>query len=699
MAQQIQLRNGTAAQWASANPTLAVGELGVETDTSRFKIGTGSTAWTSLTYVSGIGSLPSQTSNSGKYLTTDGTSVSWGTITGLTGITNSASPYLTALGSGSGTSTTGINVVAVGYQALNSNTTGSYNNAFGYQALYSVTTGETNCAFGWSSLKLNTANQNSAFGHGTLQANTTGTRHVAVGNNALATNTTGTQNTGVGQEALVLNTTGSYNVALGQGGLRENTTASNNTALGWNSAYNTTTGAHNTGVGYQTLYSNSTGERNVAIGASSNSTTGTSAMYLNTTGAQNTAVGAGALRSNTTGNNITAVGFGALYSNTGTGENIAVGSQALYNNTTGGGNVGIGYLALYNNTTASYNIGIGPRAGYTLSTGGGYGGQDNVFIGASAGYASNSSAFGNVGIGTSALERNTTGSANIAIGGQSTPYGDRAPLSYNTTGTGNIALGGYSCLGTNTTGNYNIAIGANALRNNSTGVNHVAIGFGALNSATDNNNIAIGYRAGYGLTSANNIILIGTDAGYNGVTYTTASQSVIIGNYAYGSVNNEYYAIVIGYGCNGLGGDYVTLGKLNNRVYCRYDTNATWIQASDVRLKKNIESDSLGLSFINRLNPVKYQWKATNELELDNPQYNEENNKNTTTVMHGLIAQEVKAALEAEGVDTFGGWHIEPNGIQGVSREMFVTPLINAIKELSAEVASLKSQVNQLKGV
>jgi hypothetical protein len=50
MAVQIQLRNGTAAQWTSANPTLAVGELGVETDTGKFKVGTGSTAWNSLAY-------------------------------------------------------------------------------------------------------------------------------------------------------------------------------------------------------------------------------------------------------------------------------------------------------------------------------------------------------------------------------------------------------------------------------------------------------------------------------------------------------------------------------------------------------------------------------------------------------------------------------------------------------------------------
>jgi hypothetical protein len=47
---QIQLRRGTAASWTSANPTLASGEFGFETDTGKAKIGTGSTAWNSLAY-------------------------------------------------------------------------------------------------------------------------------------------------------------------------------------------------------------------------------------------------------------------------------------------------------------------------------------------------------------------------------------------------------------------------------------------------------------------------------------------------------------------------------------------------------------------------------------------------------------------------------------------------------------------------
>lgn len=47
---QIQLRRDTAANWTSANPTLASGELGLETDTGKFKVGTGSAAWNSLAY-------------------------------------------------------------------------------------------------------------------------------------------------------------------------------------------------------------------------------------------------------------------------------------------------------------------------------------------------------------------------------------------------------------------------------------------------------------------------------------------------------------------------------------------------------------------------------------------------------------------------------------------------------------------------
>jgi len=41
----------TAANWTSNDPTLLVGEFGYETDTGKLKVGDGSTAWTSLSYV------------------------------------------------------------------------------------------------------------------------------------------------------------------------------------------------------------------------------------------------------------------------------------------------------------------------------------------------------------------------------------------------------------------------------------------------------------------------------------------------------------------------------------------------------------------------------------------------------------------------------------------------------------------------
>jgi hypothetical protein len=50
MAVRIQLRNDTAANWTDADPVLAAGEFGLETDTDQFKIGDGTSSWTELSY-------------------------------------------------------------------------------------------------------------------------------------------------------------------------------------------------------------------------------------------------------------------------------------------------------------------------------------------------------------------------------------------------------------------------------------------------------------------------------------------------------------------------------------------------------------------------------------------------------------------------------------------------------------------------
>jgi hypothetical protein len=50
---RVRYRRGTAAEWTAANPVLAVAEPGYETDTGKFKIGDGVTAWNALAYSSG----------------------------------------------------------------------------------------------------------------------------------------------------------------------------------------------------------------------------------------------------------------------------------------------------------------------------------------------------------------------------------------------------------------------------------------------------------------------------------------------------------------------------------------------------------------------------------------------------------------------------------------------------------------------
>ena len=48
----IRLRRDTAAGWILANPVLLLGEAGIETDTRKWKVGDGSTAWNALAYFS-----------------------------------------------------------------------------------------------------------------------------------------------------------------------------------------------------------------------------------------------------------------------------------------------------------------------------------------------------------------------------------------------------------------------------------------------------------------------------------------------------------------------------------------------------------------------------------------------------------------------------------------------------------------------
>jgi hypothetical protein len=108
MANKIQVRRDTAANWTSTNPTLSQGEIGFETDTYKIKIGNGSTAWTSLSYFTAAGLSEAQgltfvgDDSSGTRIS-DGETIK---IAGAGSVTTSMSgDVLTITGSGGGSST------------------------------------------------------------------------------------------------------------------------------------------------------------------------------------------------------------------------------------------------------------------------------------------------------------------------------------------------------------------------------------------------------------------------------------------------------------------------------------------------------------------------------------------------------------------------------------------------------------------
>ena len=48
---RIQLKHGLAASWTEKNPVLLAGEIGIETDTLKMKVGDGTSNWKALGYL------------------------------------------------------------------------------------------------------------------------------------------------------------------------------------------------------------------------------------------------------------------------------------------------------------------------------------------------------------------------------------------------------------------------------------------------------------------------------------------------------------------------------------------------------------------------------------------------------------------------------------------------------------------------
>ena len=139
--------------------------------------------------------------------------------------------------------------------------------------------------------------------------------------------------------------------------------------------------------------------------------------------------------------------------------------------------------------------------------------------------------------------------------------------------------------------------------------------------------------------------------------------------------------------------DWAAFGKTSNVVYNGFTSNASWTRSSDLHKKTNIEPTDIGLSFINELQPVTFNWRPNNEFPEHFRDYSAtENHMETDINLYGMIAQEVKSVMDEMGVD-FSGWTEGLNTKQGLQYAKFIMPLIKAVQELSAKVTELENKL------
>jgi len=209
-------------------------------------------------------------------------------------------------------------------------------------------------------------------------------------------------------------------------------------------------------------------------------------------------------------------------------------------------------------------------------------------------------------------------------------------------------------------------------------------------------NVVMGHRAGRSINSGGRNVCIGFQAGQDTVALTSGDNNVLIGTNVRTANANNSNNICIGDDIDS-GNNEFAFGKSGNKVFNNFDTDADWDQSSDVRKKRNINDAKLGLDFVNDLRTVTFQWRPTYDFPKDFDEYSEKNNMNTEVVMHGMIAQEVKEALDKTDVERFGGWKEDKNGSQYLSKAAFVIPLIKAVQELSEKVEAQQKEIEELK--
>ena len=225
-------------------------------------------------------------------------------------------------------------------------------------------------------------------------------------------------------------------------------------------------------------------------------------------------------------------------------------------------------------------------------------------------------------------------------------------------GVANTALGTQAAF-TLTTGNGNTVVGNGALALDTTGSCNVAVGVCALYSSVGGvGNTALGTAAGDQVTSGSCNTFVGFDAGS---TNTSGSRNVVIGALGTSSTATISNEVSI------WGG--TTVARFVQGA-------AVWSFPSDGRRKENVADLTLGLDFVSELDPRTFDWK--------------EDGKHSA----GFIAQELDAVVEKFGADYLGVVSKDDPECYTVAQGALIPVLVNAIKELAAEVAELKAKLN-----
>ena len=115
-----------------------------------------------------------------------------------------------------------------------------------------------------------------------------------------------------------------------------------------------------------------------------------------------------------------------------------------------------------------------------------------------------------------------------------------------------------------------------------------------------------------------------------------------------------------------------------------------WTFSSDGRDKTDVIDLPLGLDFVKKLKPRKFRWDYR-----DKTRFPEDSDKNPDMLIRsGFVAQEVQELLDQENAHYTKLVNDDKPDQLTVGMTDMIPMLVQAVKELSAEVEQLKSQLN-----